>query len=144
MCHNVKIEGNTFHQQWGGGEFVKCAVGGHDNSTFTPPQRHNHFTIRSNNIHGSQGSDGTNPDKGVIHLYWVRSSWVVFNNFYGCNSARLMQCELSLEGNNGTPYFNYTGGSTSTTGGDPNRWQSVIHPRLEHVRRMMASWRPCP
>jgi hypothetical protein len=122
MCHNVKIEGNTFHTNYGGGsQFARCAIGGHDPSGgLRPTNRHNHFTIRSNAIHGAVGSTGTSPDKGAIHNYWIRSSWIVFNNLYGCTPARLISCELPAEASASSPYFNSLGANTHNGSGNPN------------------------
>ena len=101
MCHNVLIDGNVFHRvsesaPW---EFAKCAIGGHDSadSAVVATYRHNHFQISNNVIHGARGSNGTNPDKGAIHIYRVRQASAIGNQFYGGAVNRIITAENSTD-----------------------------------------------
>jgi hypothetical protein len=106
MCHNVQIDGNTFHINYGGGgQFAICAIGAHDpgqsdierlkslgqwTSSDSPLERHNHFRISGNHIHGATGYAGNQLkfDKGAIHVHRTRQVWVTYNHFYGCTPNR--------------------------------------------------------
>ena len=103
MCHNVLIQGNTFHRHSEGGNypgsinggFAICAIGGHDSSdsAVVASYRHNHFLITGNAIHGAVGSTGVNPDKGAIHLFRVRGASVTNNALYGGVTLRYITAE---------------------------------------------------
>lgn len=119
MCHNVYIARNTFHrasEAWNSkqnGGFALCAIGGHDpGSSLRASERHNWFIIEGNAIHGAVGSTGTSPDKGAIHLYYLRDSVVRGNSFYGCTAGRIVTAELS----NDLPTLTWDGGTPAIKG----------------------------
>jgi hypothetical protein len=107
-CHNVQIDGNVFHVNFGGGpQFAICAIGAHDpsaasiaeieaaggwsgGSAGSPIDRHNHFRICGNEIHGATGYAGSSLkfDKGAIHVHRTRQVWVTGNSFLGCTPNR--------------------------------------------------------
>jgi hypothetical protein len=103
MCHNILIQGNTFHRWSEGGAFpgsinggfALCAIGGHDSSdaSVVASYRHNHFLITGNVIHGAVGSTATSPNKGAIHLYRVRQAVVQNNTLYGGVQNRFITAE---------------------------------------------------
>jgi hypothetical protein len=98
MCHNVLIQGNTFHRKDESGtwKFALCAIGGHDSSdaAIKPATRHNHFLIDGNKIHGAVGaSANVQSDKGAIHLFRVRQAKVTNNEMFGCTASRLVSAE---------------------------------------------------
>jgi hypothetical protein len=153
MCHNVQIDGNTFHESYGGGpQHALCAIGAHDpgqtdierlvslgqwTSSDSPLERHNHFRISGNHIHGATGYAGNKLkfDKGAIHIHRTRQAWVTYNTFYGCTPNRQVS---GWNSNDATQASSHTGGggahnrnpaggyvwvaaNASNNGGDPNR-----------------------
>jgi hypothetical protein len=121
MCHNVLVQGNTFHRkaETGGWAFALCAIGGHKSSdaSMTSSYRHNHFLYKDNIIHGAVGSSGTNPDKGAIHSFFIRQGVVQNNQLNGCNANRL------LTGENATDVtYCSASGNTHNGAGNPNSY----------------------
>jgi hypothetical protein len=132
-CHNVQIVGNVFHINFGGGpQFALCAIGAHDpsaasiaeieaaggwsgGSAGSPIDRHNHFRIAANEIHGATGYAGNQlkHDKGAIHVHRTRDVWVTGNQFLGCSPTRLV---TGWNANDATKATSHTGG-----GGAHNR-----------------------
>lgn len=97
MTHNVLVKGNTFHRksEAGGWQFAKTAMGGHDasDSRYDPAFRHNHFLFEGNQIHGAVGSSEVSPNKGAIHLAWVRDAVVRNNVLHGGVARRYITAE---------------------------------------------------
>lgn len=95
MCHNVLIKGNRFKSKGSGWAAAKCAVGGHDTSDtrYDPAYRHNHILIEGNQIEGAVGSTEVSPNKGAIHLCWVRDAVVKGNTLNGGVTRRYITAE---------------------------------------------------